>query len=197
MLPTRTTRTAAPLLLTALLAAACAPSRPPGRAIESIEMVDLSSPGMFLQLAIQLDRPHVLEMPATPNTARHDLKMENTTERAVLEELCRLEPEYQFAMDGQALLMWPTGEAEQSSPFSRRLSAFRAEGSVESVLRELIGAALPDDTLLVAEAAGRARPVQVDLEDLSVREALAAVAAQAHLMMTIEPGYVRVAALPE
>lgn len=188
-----------PALLTALalLAAGCGSGPDPGRPVESLELVDLTAPGMFLQVARQLGEPNVLELPPIPIAERHDLEMSDTTEREVLEAIAALDERFQHSMDGPALLFWPTGDFEAESPYSRRLAVFRAEGSVDSVLRELISAALPENTILVAEQAGRARPVELDLADLSVREALGEIAAQAHLTMTVEPGYVRVSALSD
>jgi hypothetical protein len=139
----------------------------------------------------------VLELPPWPVNERHELRMEDTTERELLDALCDLDPRFQHAMDGPALLMWPTGQDEQSSPFSRRLETFQAEGGAHAVLQQLLAAALPRDTVLVFDKAGQARPVRLDLADVSVRDVLVQVAGQAHLAVVVEPGYVRVGIAPE
>lgn len=188
---------AALLALLALLAASCGGGPDPGRPIESLELIDFNPPGMFSQLSLQLGRPYVLELPAEIKGERHDLRMENTDERAVMEELCRLDPGFQYRMDGPAWMMFPVGEVEAASPYSRKIASFAADGGVFTVLKQIAAQALPSDTNLVMAKAGQARPISLELKDVTVRELFAEIAAQGHLAFVIEPGFVRVSVVPE
>ncbi len=198
-MPIRTPRhTAAALVaVSALLAVSCGGGADRGRPIESLELIDFTVAGMFKQLSAQLGRAYVLELAPEGGGTQSDLRLEDTDERAVLEELCRLEPTFQYRMDTPAWMLFPKGALEESSPFSRRVEAFSADGGVYAVLKQLLGQALPRDTKLSMPAQGKARPVRLTVVGATVRELLAEIAAQAHLGMVIEPGFVRVSVVPE
>jgi hypothetical protein len=185
-------------LVSALLAASCGGSSDRGRPIASLELLDFTVPGMFRQVSLQLGRPYLLELPAEDgDTTQRDLKLEDSDERAVMEELCRLDPTYQYRMDTPAWMLFPAGETAKSSPFGRRIATFTADGGVFAVLKQLVTQALPQDTQIVMSKTGQARPVKMQLEDVTVREVLAEIAAQGNLAFVIEPGSVRVSVVPE
>lgn len=159
-------------------------------------MVDVSAPGMFRQLASGLQLPYVLELPPRPVNAQFDLSLRDTDQRGALEAICRLDPSFQYSMDGPALVMWPTGDEEENSPFSRRLERFRADGSLTAALQDLVIAGLPPETGLSIESGIQHRRVSVDLERVTVRDVLTEVAAQAHVGFMVEPGILRALSTP-
>ena len=177
------------LAVSALLACAGGPGERP---VAAFDMQDLPAPAMFQQLAQGLGRPVVLELPPGPVNLRFDVHLKRTNEREILEEICQRDPSFQFRILPGTSLLYPTGEAEAKSPFSARLATVTLAGSAAEVARKLMEQfGLTAAVLQVDSVAGR-RPVALALTNATLRDALAEMAAQAHLTLVVEPTKVRV-----
>jgi hypothetical protein len=185
----------AALLLALVASCACAGG---GARVADLELIDLPAPAMFEHLAQGLRKAYVLELPPRAIEGAHDLRLTGTTEEAVLRALRRLDPGFQYERREKVLLAWPVGADEKASPFSRTVPRVELEGSVSAVLVDLVKVAgLEASTTLQVDAVGARRPVKLSATDLTVRDALAEIAAQAHLGMRNEPGFLRAFAIAE
>lgn len=160
------------------------------------EMIDLPAPAMFNELARGLGRPHLLELPPRSINERHDLRMVDTDELSVLDAIIALDSSFAYDRRPGVLILHPVGQEKEASPFSTVVSSFQVEGSVAQALQDLIVVGLPKETALTAAPAGQSRPVRVDMQNATVRDVLAEIAAQAHLSLSVEPGIIRMEIVP-
>lgn len=168
-----------------------------GRAIEQLELVDLTTPAMVLEMARGLGKPYVIELPSVHPIERHDLRLADSSELEALEEIQLLDPRFRFELRPAVIVYW-FGGGGSGNPYDTLLPVFSRQGGAGSVVRDLVVEAGVADRLAVqSDAAGRNRPVSLELTDVTLREALAEVAAQAHLGMRNDPMMVRFHAAPE
>ncbi len=171
----------------------------PGPRIERLDLQDLPAPSMFQEIAGTLRRPSVLELPPRSVDVRFDLLLENVSLDEALDAVVEKDPDFQHGAHQEVLILWPAVKAElETSPFSREMPAFHAEGGAGEVLRlVLVEAGLADTTNLIVNRAGLRRPVTLDLRGATVRDAFLEIARQAHLAFVIEPGMVNVSPAQE
>ena len=125
---------------------------------------------------------------------RFDLVLDNVSLDAALDAVERLDATFQVGTHQDVLMIWPSSKEDiAASPFSRELPPLQVEGGAGDVLRQvLVAAGLADTTDLIVKREGLRRPVSLDLHGVTVRDAFAEVARQAHLTFLIEPGSVNV-----
>ena len=177
----------APAALALVLALVACSRQPQGLPVASFDMTDLQVPPMFQRLASGLARPYVLELPDRSVNERFSVHLGKTTEREVLDVLVARDATFQYRMDGGADVMWPKGEEEAKSPWSKPVPATKWEGGVGEATRQLMLAAGLTDGELRADKVAVRRPVTIDLAaGTTLRDALALMAAQAKLAVLLD-----------
>jgi hypothetical protein len=186
----------APCVLIALTLTAC---RPSGAPVQRFKMEDMQVTEMFLQLAIGLKRPFVLELPARPVNGRFNVELEATSDEAVLDRLAKLDPSFQGATAGDVLLLYPSGAQDlEQSPYSKKLDRVTIDGGAgEAVLAACRLAGIVETTTISIDKKGARRPVKLDLQGPTLRDVFVEIAHQAHLGFELEPGRLEGAAVKE
>jgi hypothetical protein len=166
-------------------------------------MDDLAAPTILGHLAAGIGKPYLVELPPRSVDAHFNVSLKDTDEAEVFEAVCRLDPGFQCRRDPAVLLMWPSGKEGEASLYSRPLSggALDASGSVGEVAVQIIekGSLQAVTRLSMPDAIGR-RPASISLGTSgtsTVRDALAALAASAQLVIVAEPGEIRISGLQE
>jgi hypothetical protein len=184
------------LLLVASLALVACGS--PGPRIQLVDLQDYPAPAMFRETAVKLRLPFVSELPPRSVDGRFSLKLEDVPLDDAMRAMARLDPQFQYARHGEAVMFWPAGKADlDASPFSKRVT-LEAAGGRADVLQRLIDAAkIEGESRLSIQQNIVHRPVTLHASDVTLRDAFADVAGQAHLGFMIEPGSISVIAVPE
>lgn len=195
-MPTRL-RAFVPVLPALLALASCGPA---GAPVAEFTVQDLSTPAMVEELARGLGKAYVVELPSRPVEGRHSLELRGVSEVDVLIAIVKLDPSFQYRMRPDVLLFLPAGKDDEASPYRARVRDFQAQGSLMDVVHRLVtDGHLDGSTVISGPVAGSRRPVSVSvpMEGREIRDVLADLAAQAHVGMRIEPGFVRAFDLPE
>jgi hypothetical protein len=162
-----------------------------GHDLDSFHMVDLSTVAMFEQLSVGLDTPFVVELPPARENPRFDVSLTNTSERAVLDELVRLDPYYGYEKKPGVLLFYPVAEAAGKSPYVARIQAFRMTAGAADVLASLVRKSGLQVDVSSQKIAAR-RPVTIDVTDAVLRDVIAEVARQAHVAIVADHSTIQI-----
>lgn len=169
-----------------------------GVVIDKLDLRDLPVPAMVSKVATTVHDPYLVELPETAVRDGFDLTLHDVSLEEALEAIGRLDSEFRLETRKGVVALWPSGQTGDASPFARKVASFRASGGLGEVMRILlVESSLADSTNLSVDLQGLRRPVTLDMKDVSVRDALIELAAQAHVAVEMEPGRINVRAIQE
>ncbi|MCX5793893.1 MAG: hypothetical protein NTY77_00165 [Elusimicrobia bacterium] len=135
--------------------------------------------GEFLGLCFQLGLPCIIFGQRGDNGWKDDdrLVMKDTTPRAILDQIMRRHPDFQWRSENGVLVMWQRPDKPASQELAKRVKSLsiKKKSSMFAVTKVFAAAQLG---LAVNQSYGWQQfyPISIDLKGVSVREALISIA---------------------